>query len=388
MRKRKKNNTSAFNNNIVQKKFIKNEITIPEEELIMNDSPLTFHKVDPSVLTSGKIIESNNKLKEYSTDLLKLAKTNAPFLSKGQEVFEVVFSESIQEEMKRGSTKLMNSLQKEGYHRAMAVNDRGKIIEHANLKVQNYNPAQLKALAMNTLTVVVSQEHLQEIRKELEKIQRSLNRLISMRKNEYYGNAKGSYEYLKRAYTFYINDEITDRVMAQLESIYRENISAIYSILKDLDDITAQVLILKKKVWMWKTNEQVNNLKKIITEYNDYENLLNLYFSNVKGCLKIMELYGDSQVIINHSIASANDLNKSFESNKKQFLVELYSYSTDFKTRFTTNNYLVEKQKSIKKEIEKVDSKSNNYIKRSLPEPPEKIYLSVEDNEIISVFKV
>lgn len=141
----------------------------------------------------------------------------------------------------------MDSLQKEGYQRALAVNSKGTIIEHANVKSLNYNPAQLKALAINTLTIVVSQEHLQEIRKELDKIQHSLNRVILMRKNEYYGNAKGSYDYLKRAYSLYLNGEINDRVFNQLETIYRENISSIYSLIKDLDDVTTQVYKLKKK---------------------------------------------------------------------------------------------------------------------------------------------
>jgi len=310
-----------------------------------------------------------------------------PHISDGKEVYEVVFSESIQEELKKGTTKLMDSLKKEGYQRAMAVNERGKIIEHANLKVQKYNPVQLKALALNTLTVVVSQEHLQEIRKELEKIQISLDRLISMKKNEYYGKAKGSYDYLKRAFIIYQNNEISDRVMAQLESIYRENISSIYSIIKDLEDVTVQVSVLKKKVWMWQTKDQLINLNKIVTECKDYENLLNLYFMNVTGCIKLMELYGDSQAVIDHSIGNANELIKLFEDNKKQFLVELDSYSSEFKTRFTTDNYLIEKQRSIKKEIDKVSSISNDFIKKSLPEPPEKLYLSVENSEVVSVYK-
>ncbi|MCK6208352.1 hypothetical protein KZX50_23240 [Bacillus infantis] len=370
-----------------QEHIIKSEVTPQKEELLNIDFPLLVNKTDPSVLKSGKIIEPNNKLKEYSNDLLRMVKSNTPHLSKGKEVYEVVFSEAIQEELKKGTTKLMDSVNKEGYQRAMAVNERGRIIEHGNLKVQKYNPAQLKALAMNTLTVVVSQEHLQEIRKELEKIHLSLDRLISMRKNEYYGQAKGTYDYLKRAYTIYQNNEISERVMAQLESIYRENISSIYSIMKDLDDVTNQVSVLKKKVWMWQTKEQLTNLNKIVSEYIDYENLLNLYFMNVTGCIKLMELYGDSQAVIEHSIGNANQLIKLFEESKSQFLVELDSYSSEFKTRFTTDNYLLEKQRSIRKEISKVNSISNNFIKKSLPEPPEKLYLSVEDNEVVSVYK-
>ncbi|AMX00377.1 hypothetical protein [Rummeliibacillus stabekisii] len=387
LKKRNKNIPENKSENNDQEHTIKGEVTLQAEELLNIDFPLLVNKTDPSVLKSRKIIEPNDKLKEYSNDLLRLVKSNTPHLPKGKEVYEVVFSEAIQKELKKGTTKIMDSLKKEGYQRAMAVNEQGRIIEHANLKVQKYNPAQLKALAMNTLTVVVSQEHLQEIRKELEKIQISLDRLISMRKNEYYGKAKGSYDYLKRAYTIYQNNEISDRVMAQLESIYRENISNIYSILKDLDDVTVQVSILKKKVWMWQTKEQITNLNKIVTEYNEYESLLNLHFMNVTGCIKLMELYGDSQAVIDYSIGNANELINLFEENKSQFIVELDSYSSEFKTRLTTDNYLLEKQKILKKEIEKVNNISNNLINKSLPEPPEKLYLSVENNEVVSVYK-
>lgn len=386
-KQKKKNN--LFENSVKNyKESITNEEVTPQKEEELNiDLPLTINHADQSNLKHGNIIEANDKLTEYSNDLLRVAKTTMPHMPGGKEVYEVVFSESIQKELKNGTTKLMDSLKKEGYQRAMAVNEKGKIIEHANLKVQKYNPAQLKSLAINTLTVVVSQEHLQEIRKELEKIRISLDRLISMRKNEYYGKAKGSYDYLKRAYTIYQNNEISEKVMVQLESIYRENVSSIYSIIKDLEDVTTQVSILKKKVWMWQTKEQLTIVSKIVKEYNDYENLLNLYFMNVTGCIKLMELYGDSQAVINHAIENSNELIKLIEKNKMQVLVELDTYASEYKTKFTTDNYMLEKQKSIKKEINKVNSISSHFIKKSLSDPPEKLYLSVENSEVVAVYK-
>jgi len=388
VKRKKQNNVFKTNIEEVERDYtINEEDTQQNEELLIFDSPFSIQQVDSSILGSKKAIEPNDKLKENTNDLLRIVKSYTPHLNKGKEVYEVVFSESLQEELKKGTTKLMDSITKDGYKRAMAVNERGKIIEHANLKVQKYNPAQLKALAMNTLTVVVSQEHLQEIRKELEKIQVSLDRLISMRKNEYYGNAKGSFDYLKRAHTIYQNNAVSDRVMAQLESIYRENISSIYSILKDLDDISFQVSDLKKKVWMWQAKEQLTNLSKIVTEYNEYENLLNLFIMNVTGCIKLMELYGDSQAVIDHSIENTNELIKLFEENKKNFLIELDSYSSEFNTILTTENYLIEKQRSIKKEIKKINSISNDYISKSLPEAPERLYLSVENDEVVSVYR-
>ncbi|SEM73365.1 hypothetical protein SAMN05192533_105129 [Mesobacillus persicus] len=385
---KKKNQSNVFTSIIeVEQEDMKMEDTQKKEELYVFDSPFSVQQIDSSILESKKGIESNEKLKEHSNDLLRIVKSYTPHLNKGKEVYEVVFSESLQEELKKGTARIMDSIKKDGYKRAMAVNERGTVIEHANLKMQKYNPTQLKALALNTLTVVVSQEHLQEIRRGLEKIQVSLDRLIAMRKNEYYGDAKGSYDYLKRAYTIYQNNEVSDKVIIQLESIYRENISSIYSILKDLEDVTVQVSDLKKKVWMWQTKEQLTNLNKIVTEYNDYENLLNLFIMNVTACIKLMELYGDSQAVIDHSIENTNELIKLFEKNRKNFLIELDSYSSEFNTIFTTENYLIEKQRSIKKEIKKINNISNDYIKKSLPEAPGTLYLAVEDNEVVSVYR-
>ncbi|MEK4718456.1 MULTISPECIES: hypothetical protein [Priestia] len=375
-------------NKNVESKVEKNLYNKNEDQILKStDLPFIIQKSDESILKTGQLIAPNHYLKEYSNNILRLAKSNAIHLSKDKEVFEVIFSETVQEEIKKGTVKLMDSLQKEGYQRALAVNSKGTIIEHANVKSLNYNPAQLKALAINTLTIVVSQEHLQEIRKELDKIQHSLNRVILMRKNEYYGNAKGSYDYLKRAYSLYLNGEINDRVFNQLETIYRENISSIYSLIKDLDDVTTQVYKLKKKVWIWKTDTEVNNLRNIIKEYDDYKKLINLCFMNVNSCLKLMELYGDSESVIEHSITDANHLLETIKENKQHFLKELNSYSKEFRTRLSTSNYLIEKQKNIKMEIEKVKKEEGLYIKRTLSLPPDKIYLAVENGEVVSILK-
>ncbi|MBM7610045.1 hypothetical protein JOD29_003323 [Lysinibacillus composti] len=118
------------------------------------NTPITIQKIDESLLTSLKPIETNEKLTSYSNEILQLAKTNIPFLSKKKGVYEVVFSESVQNEIKNGSLRIMDS-KKDGYKRATAVNNRGTIVENANLKPLKNNPAQIKALAMNTLTVVV-----------------------------------------------------------------------------------------------------------------------------------------------------------------------------------------------------------------------------------------
>jgi hypothetical protein len=376
------------NQRIKAKENINNqEITVQDDDSSTFDLPFTLQKVDDTILASADIIETSNQLTVYSNELFRLAKSNAPFISKGKEVFEVAFSESIQEEIKKGSAKMMNSLKKDGYKRAMAINERGKIVEHENLKPVKYNPAQIKALAMNTLTVVVSQEHLKEIKKELETIQQSLSRLISMQKNKYYGRAEGSYDYLQRAYNMYLNGEINERVMNQLESIYRENISSIRSITRDIGDITSQVSNLKKKIWIWQAKEQLTKLKSIVDEYNDYEKLLKLCFMNVNGCIKLMQLYGESQNSIDHSIATTNNLLEMINGTKKQFLLDLNSYSEEFQTKLSTNNYYIGKQKEVKREINNIDAKETLSIQRTITSSPEKLYFTVDNGEVVSVHK-
>ncbi|QBP42646.1 hypothetical protein [Paenisporosarcina antarctica] len=100
-----------------------------------------------------------------------------------------------------------------------------------------------------------------------------------------------------------------------------------------------------------------------------------------------MEQFGDSTMIIDHSISVADDLLEIFKDNKKQFFIELNSYSTEFKIKLRTNNYLIEKQKNIIIEIEKLNDIEKIYLKRTLPNPLQKIYLSVENDEIISIYK-
>ncbi|WP_205101715.1 hypothetical protein [Lysinibacillus composti] len=207
-----------------------------------------------------------------------------------------------------------------------------------------------------------------------------------MEKNKYYGRAEGSYDYLKRAYNMYLNADLNDRVMNELERIFRESITDIRSIKRDQIDITTQVSDLKKKPWIWQTREQLSNITKIIEEYNQYEELLKLLFMNLNGCLKLMELYGDSQNSIDYSISSINNLFDEINRNKEQFITNLNSYSEVFKTRLSTNKYHIENQQNIKMAIKSIDNE-NMYLESTSSTPPEKIYLTVEYGKVVSVHR-
>ncbi|MES1038845.1 MULTISPECIES: hypothetical protein [Peribacillus] len=94
VKKRKRDMSAANSNKVVNKEMNKREVSMSKESLLDN-SNLSIHKVDPSIVTTGKLIESTDRLKKYSTDLLRLAKSNTPYLTTGKEVFEVVFIQEL-----------------------------------------------------------------------------------------------------------------------------------------------------------------------------------------------------------------------------------------------------------------------------------------------------
>lgn len=209
-----------------------------------------------------------------------------------------------------------------------------------------------------------------------------------MQKNEYYGKAKGTYDYLKRAYLFYLNGDTRENVLNELESIYRETNQSIYSLIEDMRKVTEEKSKLKQKVWLW-TNSQdiVNHFEKIVDEYYDFERLLNLSFMNLDGCIKLMEMHGDPQHIIQQHILDMNKLFKTAKQIESHFISELQSYTEEFKVWIGTEKHLNKKQQNMQKALEKLKNGEGIVIGKNLPSPPQKIYFTVENGETVSVFR-
>lgn len=247
-----------------------------------------------------------------------------------KQVFELVFSPETEAAIKKGIYEVSKS-KDEGYYRAFIKSGKS-IKEHANLK--KINPLQMRMLLLSVATTVVAQEHLKEIKKSLDKIQTTLDNLVAMKLNDYHGQVKSSFNYLDRVHAFIKEDSIDHKVVQQLEYNYKVDIDALYALLKDIEMPINTLKELKKRTLVFKEADKLNALKKVITEFQEYEELIYMFLLNSQGAIHAMRMLGDPESTIIQATNHLNKMSQEFEEKRSDFHSSLENYEKEFKVRW------------------------------------------------------
>lgn len=247
-----------------------------------------------------------------------------------KQAFELVFSPETEAAIKKGIYEISKS-KDEGLYRAFVKN--GRVIkEHANLK--KINPLQMRMLLLSVATTVVAQEHLKEIKKSLDKIQITLDNLVAMKLNDYHGQVKSSFNYLDRVHIFIKEESIDHKVVQQLEYNYKVDIDSLYALLKDIEIPIKTLKEIKKRTFVFQEADKLNALKNVVTEFQEYEELIYMFLLNTQGAIHAMRMLGDPENAIVQATNHLNKMSQEFEMKRSNFHLALENYEKEFKVRF------------------------------------------------------
>ncbi|WP_214820880.1 MULTISPECIES: hypothetical protein [unclassified Exiguobacterium] len=247
-----------------------------------------------------------------------------------KQAFELVFSPETEAAIKKGVYEISKS-KDEGLYRAFVKN--GRVIkEHANLK--KINPLQMRMLLLSVATTVVAQEHLKEIKKSLDKIQITLDNLVAMKLNDYHGQVKSSFNYLDRVHIFIKEESIDHKVVQQLEYNYKVDIDSLYALLKDIEIPIKTLKEIKKRTFVFQEADKLNALKNVVTEFQEYEELIYMFLLNTQGAIHAMRMLGDPENAIVQATNHLNKMSQEFEMKRSDFHLSLENYEKEFKVRF------------------------------------------------------
>ncbi|TCI39137.1 hypothetical protein EVJ29_00420 [Exiguobacterium sp. SH4S7] len=245
--------------------------------------------------------------------------------------YELVFAPEVEAALKSGVYSLRKS-KEDGYWRAIVVDGKNTIKAQANLK--KVNPLQVRRIALDLATTVVAQEHLREIKQSLDKIETIVNKLVTMKLNEYHGQARSSFNYLDRVYVFLKTDTVDSKVTHQLENNYKADIDTIYALLKHIDSPLGKMNELKKRAFVFKEADKIQTMKEVIGEFQEYEELIYMFLLSLQGEIHAMRLLGDPEAAIDQATKQVNTISQEFESKRHAFHQGLESYEKEFKVRF------------------------------------------------------
>lgn len=247
-----------------------------------------------------------------------------------KQAFELVFSPETEAAIKKGVYEISKS-KDEGLYRAFVKN--GRVIkEHANLK--KINPLQMRMLLLSVATTLVAQEHLKEIKKSLDKIQITLDNLVAMKLNDYHGQVKSSFNYLDRVHIFIKEESIDHKVVQQLEYNYKVDIDSLYALLKDIEIPIKTLKEIKKRTFVFQEADKLNALKNVVTEFQEYEELIYMFLLNTQGAIHAMRMLGDPENAIVQATNHLNKMSQEFEMKRSDFHLSLENYEKEFKVRF------------------------------------------------------
>lgn len=245
--------------------------------------------------------------------------------------YELVFSPEVETALKKGVYSLRKS-KEDGYWRAIVGDGKNTIKAQANLK--KVNPLQVRRIALDLATTVVAQEHLREIKQSLDKIETIVNKLVTMKLNEYHGQARSSFNYLDRVYMFLKIEAVDSKIAHQLENNYKTDIDTIYALLKHVDLPLKKKNELKKRALVFKEANKIQAMKDVISEFQEYEELIYMFLLSLQGEIHAMRLLGDPEETITQATRQVNAISQEFESKRSEFHTGLESYEQEFKVRF------------------------------------------------------
>lgn len=358
-------------------------------ELLVKADSILYKPVHVENIDTYKELELNKEmLKDIAYSVKSLGTKTLPRLINDWNAYEISLSPEVRRKIKDGSLSLMKSKGNDYFVRGMVVDNNKKIVEVANFK--KLNPLQLRKVAFNLATVIVAQEHMREIRKSLNQLRGAIDRLINLKLNEYRGQAESSFYYLDRVHLFLQEEKMNTKIEYQLETNYKNDIDLLYSLLLNLDEPIKKIQNLKRRPFVFKEGTSINDFKKIIREFQDYEELIYMFLLSTKGAIHAMRLLGDPESTVKQANERLLKANTEFESKRKKFIDEIANYENDFNVRLSSDSR-ERKQKRILTEnrlaLQKVSSEKCLDMQNTLSIEPPSIFIVANNNEVKVITK-
>lgn len=248
-------------------------------------------ELDRLPIKVNKINNETNEL-EKKKKLLSLPSTTIPFISEvvtafypviqDSQNFKVEFTSGMMEQLKNGTAKIMEAKDGTGY-RGMAIAAEGKpvIKEHAKL-IQNIDPALVLNASFQLASIVVAQQHMQQINQSLKYIKRQLDDIKKLHMNEYLFHAKGNIDYFEVRVIphFQANGSFDWAIKNQAELRFNTTMDMLPSILSLQLDLLRKVESVKDSVYfgnIFVEEAEVTKLKQILNEYSEHQEIIDLY---------------------------------------------------------------------------------------------------------------
>ncbi|WP_114166973.1 hypothetical protein [Exiguobacterium sp. TNDT2] len=305
-------------------------------ELVKHEQSATVLPVVIEDVTNKEEIMVGTDMAQLLKRMVQSVGVPAAMQSLGQKpAYELVFSPEVESALKKGVYSLKKS-KEDGYWRAIVVDGKNVIKAQANLK--QVNPLQVRRIALDLATTVVAQEHLREIKQALDKIETVVNKLVTMKLNEYHGQARSSFSYLDRVYVFLKTDTVDSKITHQLENNYKTDIDTVYALLKHIDTPLGKLNELKKRALVFKEATKIQAMKDVIGEFQEYEELVYMFLLSLQGEIHAMRLLGDPEETIEQATRQVNAIGQEFEAKRQAFHQGLQSYEQEFKVRFALAN--------------------------------------------------
>ncbi|MDA2598604.1 hypothetical protein PDQ40_23440 [Bacillus cereus group sp. Bc061] len=353
-----------------------------------NPIPWQFIKVDNEY--QGKEIPLNEELKDSIVSMMNMSKTEVfRNMGRGKEIYELVFTDEIKMEFKKGTIHLMDSVKNAGFKRGMAVDGAGKIVAQAELKKIKFKPGQLKNLAIGVATVIVSQEHLQEIKQELSVLNKKIDEVIGMMKNEYVGRAKGTYRYIKdNIYPLYNSYSWTESNKIELERRYHQTIDDIEILLGNLKSMKDGIGDINQRVWI-SYKEEYEKIESISRDFKNFEEVIEVNLQNAILLFKYRQLHDLDAAIEKSTKESLEELYGVFIETHNDFQKEIKKFIVDFKIKFFTSKNENEIKNRLTKELSREYKKRSENLNslNSISNLPASIKIEILNGEIVGLKK-
>lgn len=391
---------SAKKKQSVEAKLTTNDTSLEEKLVAKYAKQQYFQSLEQLPIKVNKVNLDPKGLKPHKK--LPLPDTAIPCLSevvtafypviRDGEMLKVVFKPEMMEQLKNGTAKMMEAKDGIGF-RAMAVAAEGKqtIMEHAKL-IKEIDPTLLFNASFQLASVVVAQQHMQQINQSLKQIKLQLEDIKNFQLDEYLFHAKGNIEYFEvRVIPHYkANGAIIDSSLRnRAEGRFDQTINMLPHMLEKQEELLKRV----EKIRNWFVigniigeNKKVIDLIQVLNEYKKYQEIIDIYFKWLNEMyVPFLSICGCSDMEIK---AVEEKIRKSEEGNldcyeKAKEKVDNWIGKFEVKFRFNEDRYIESCTNAVKAELPKPVSKFNaTPIINGIDQPLEMIVEYLDNNNM------
>lgn len=371
---RKKN--SSENNILNPEKLLKQRLKLDEELIEQSNNlqqlPIKVSKFDitPQELKNKKSIS----LPISTIPVLSEVITAFFPVVHDYDKLKIIFTPEMMKNFKNGTVRLMESNNKTGL-RAMAVTSDGshRILEHAKL-IKHIDPALVMNASFQLASVVVAQQHMQQINQSLKQIKNRLSDIKKLHMNEYLFHARGNIDYFEVRIVphFQSNGEFDPIIRNQAEDRFNKTMDILPNMLSLQNDESNKLDTIRKGVFFgsaFREEEFIKEAKKALEKFSDFQEIINLYFRWINEMyIPFLWACGYSDVEIKAVEARVRKFENENKGNHKAIHQKYNVWSDSFKVkiyRFNEDKYI---------------QKNRNAVKAALPQPIDKVELpSIND---------